>query len=178
MEHFRRSAQVATQIAELLRHLAKESEGKAEEKEKYNAVMNQAEQLNRNAEEYVFSAEQAENRIQELKTRTKQTKSNTGADATVESAAKESSVIKGNSGLNLSSNIDVVTQILESSSRNAPALPRVDTLQAQKTDSPTNEQSQKETLGHIAKHVLEKDRGQLSSKELSLTGEYRTRTMT
>lgn len=94
-------------------------------------------------------------------------KNNTGANDN--SAAKE------NSGLDLSSKVDIVTQILESSSRNAPALPQAD---AQKTEGRTNEQSQKETLGHIAKHIETKERGQLSSKDSGLIREYRFHTTT
>jgi hypothetical protein len=85
--------------------------------------------------------------------------------------------LKESSGLDLSSKIDIVTQILEKSSRNSPALPQAD---SQKAEDKSNEPSQKEkeTLGHIAKHVQTKERGQLSSKDLGLIREYRFHAVT
>lgn len=71
--------------------------------------------------------------------------------------------------LSFGSKQNIVAQILESSSRNAPALPLADTearIERLKRDGT------KETLGHIAKHVETKTCGELSSKALGLTGEW------
>jgi hypothetical protein len=152
-----KAAEVQTKAAEHFRLLTRQSKGG--KKKDREPLMKQAQQFELRREEYILSAKKTESRLQKLDTLKKSLDPNNGANVTAPI----------NSGLNLNSNIDIVTQILESSQINAPAHRRIDTSKTQKTDGPKSEQSQKETLGHVAKSVESKECGQLSSKDLGLT---------
>jgi hypothetical protein len=71
------------------------------------------------------------------------------------------------STLNLTSNSDVVKEILRAGRQGR----EINTAGQDEKNLAENQGKERETLTHIAKHVLSKDRGSLTSTALQLTGE-------
>jgi hypothetical protein len=71
------------------------------------------------------------------------------------------------STLNLSSNSNVVEEILRAGRQGR----EINTAGQDEKKKAENQDKERETLTHVAKHVLNKDRGSLTSTALQLTGE-------